>query len=114
LLNIGKSHPRQCKKDLEDLARHFVLDLSAEESGAIAARMASMERLLIARNPVADLIGCCLDLSLVPFEKVLCQMPFTFIRRDKDTAQEALDLWDEEDDHSIRYCIFTILNTLRP
>ena len=60
----------------------------------MARRFSAVERILDSQLPSA-IYCCCLDLSLVPFEKVLCQIPFSIVTRDGKVPAAAaeFDLW---------------------
>ena len=60
----------------------------------MARRFSAVERILDSLLPSA-IYCCCLDLSMVPFEKVLCQIPFSIVTRDGKVPAAAaeVDLW---------------------
>ena len=57
----------------------------------MAWRFSALERILESQRP-SDIFSCCLDLSMVPFEKVLCQIPFSIVTRDGKVPADALEV----------------------
>ena len=70
----------------------------SEGAWAVTRRFSAVERILDSQRP-SDIYCCCLDLSMVPFEKVLCQIPFSIVTRDRKVPAAAaeIDLWLDKD-----------------
>ena len=68
-----------------------ILCKESEVAGAVAWRFSALERILDSQRP-SDIFSCCLDLSMVPFEKVLCQIPFSIVTRDGKVPADAQEV----------------------
>ena len=71
-----------------------LLRQGSEAAVAVARRFSAIERILDSQRPSA-IYRCCLDLSMVPFEKVLCQIPFSIVTSDGKVpvAAAEFDRW---------------------
>ena len=69
----------------------LILRKESEVAGAVAWRFSALERVLDSQRP-SDIFSCCLDLSMVPFEKVLCQIPFSIVTRDGKVPADAQEV----------------------
>ena len=69
----------------------LILCKESEVAGPVAWRFSALERILDSQRP-SDIFSCCLDLSMVPFEKVLCQIPFSIVTRDGKVPADAQEV----------------------